>query len=133
MQGLASQDGEQIVYSHRGLIPRTLDYLFAQINQRSSANVQFLCKCSFVEIYNENIFDLLDVAAPVCSIREDLKKGVWIEGIAEEVIATPQEAYDVLLRGAKNRHVAETCMNRESSRSHAVFTLYIQCKIVISP
>lgn len=137
MQG-PIREGGLIDYGQRGLIPRTFEYLFECIRAEEEEAVgvdsrEFLCKCSYVEIYNETIFDLLDVSAgngasSSCSLREDIKRGVYIEGAREEVINSPAEAYEVYERGSLNRHVAETSMNRESSRSHSVFTLFIQSK-----
>ncbi len=139
MQGPITVDG-LIDYNQRGLIPRTFEYLFECIRgeeeiSRQNASAQadereFLCKCSYVEIYNESIYDLLDMSAlgTTCILREDIKRGVYIEGAREEIITSPAEAYEVYERGSLNRHVAETSMNRESSRSHSVFTLFIQSK-----
>lgn len=130
MQGPASEEGS-IEYDQRGLIPRTFEYLFERIGEeeaQSKGTIAYFCKCSYVEIYNECIFDLLDSTGTVCTLREDAKKGVFVEGCHEEVIHTPQDAFAVFEQGSRNRHVAETAMNRESSRSHCVFTLFIQSK-----
>lgn len=139
MQGPMTVEG-LIDYNQRGLIPRTFEYLFECIRAEEEASRQnaspeagereFLCKCSYVEIYNESIYDLLDMSnlGNTCVLREDIKRGVYIEGAREEVITSPAEAYEVYERGSMNRHVAETAMNRESSRSHSVFTLFIQSK-----
>lgn len=64
-------------------------------------------------------------------MREDLKRGVFIEGISEETTSCSEEAIDILNRGARNRHVGATQMNSESSRSHSVFTLTIESKRVV--
>ncbi|XP_018423458.1 PREDICTED: kinesin-like protein KIF15 [Nanorana parkeri] len=86
----------------------------------------FLCKCSFIEIYNEQIFDLLDSASSGLLLREHIKKGVFVVGAVEQVVTSAAEAYQVLSTGWRNRRVASTSMNRESSRSHAVFTVTIE-------
>ncbi len=57
-------------------------------------------------------------------MREDLLKGVFLENITEEVVTHLSEVMDVLNRGLKNRHVSETKMNEESSRSHSIFTVH---------
>lgn len=57
--------------------------------------VQYLCRASYCEIYNEAIYDLLDPSAPACLIREDLKRGVYVDGITEEWVQSPEEAYRV--------------------------------------
>lgn len=93
---------------------------------------QFDCKCSYIEIYNEAIYDLLDCSAGsrVCSLREDSKRGnaVFVEDCTMARVRSPLEALELFALGAQNRHVASTAMNRESSRSHAVFTIYLQGK-----
>lgn len=130
MQGPANEDGS-IDYERRGLIPRTFDYLFHRIREeerRSTGSVSYFCKCAYVEIYNECIYDLLVPDGPLCTLREDAKKGVFIEGCREEIINSPQDAFRLFEHGSRNRHVAETAMNRESSRSHCVFTIFIQSR-----
>lgn len=62
--------------------------------------VEFLCRCSFLEIYNEQIFDLLDPASIGLSLREDLKKGVFVDGLLERDVASARDAYRV---GCKNQ------------------------------
>jgi len=91
----------------------------------------FLCKCSFLEIYNEQIFDLLDTSTSNLQLRENIHRGVYVEGAQEQVVSSAQAAYQVLNRGWMNRTVASTTMNRESSRSHAVFTVSIESKVTV--
>ncbi|XP_028251152.1 kinesin-like protein KIF15 [Parambassis ranga] len=115
----------------RGVIPRSFEYLFFLINrevERSSQSKSFLCKCSFIEIYNEQIYDLLDTASASLFLRENIKKGVFVEGAVEKFVNSAAEAYQVLSMGWRNRRVASTSMNRESSRSHAVFTMTLESK-----
>ena len=81
-----------------------------------------------VEIYNENIFDLLDIQAPACNLREDTTRGVYVDGCTERQIDSPEAALRLLELGSKNRRVASTSMNRESSRSHSVFSLRIESR-----
>ncbi|KAJ7374652.1 Kinesin-like protein kif15 [Desmophyllum pertusum] len=118
--------GEEESFTHqlRGVIPRAFEYLFSLINreqEKHGERLEFLCRCSFLEIYNEQIFDLLDPASIGLSLREDIKKGVFVDGLLERDVASARDAYRVLNSGWLNRRVASTSMNRESSRSHAVF------------
>lgn len=104
---------------HRGLVPRVLEYLFAHVareERRNGGAITYLCRCSFYEIFNERVFDLLDSDSG-CSVgglqtREDMKKGVYVEGLTEEAVDSPYQAHQVLTRGYRNRHVGETAMNR---------------------
>ena len=90
--------------------------------------MQYLCSCSNIEIYQDQVYDLLEPMPTVRQLRENMKNGVYVDGAIEETITTPEEAYTVLQRGTENRRVAETAMNHESSRSHSVFILCIRSK-----
>ncbi|KAG7254337.1 hypothetical protein CRUP_033026 [Coryphaenoides rupestris] len=117
----------------------------------SGKSKSFLCKCSFIEIYNEQIYDLLgsprassasiyneqiydllDSAYASLFLRENIKKGVFVEGAMEKIVTSAAEAYQVLSMGWRNRRVASTSMNRESSRSHAVFTMELESKETVN-
>eukprot|EP00903_Cladosiphon_okamuranus_P015003 g13882.t1 len=125
-------------YALRGLVPRVLEYLYANIARQvanGGGKVSYSCKCSFYEIFNEKVFDLVDESNrdnPMgLTVREDTRKGVYVEGLMEEDVDGVDSACEILHRGFRNRHVGETAMNRESSRSHAVFTLIIQATEVV--
>ncbi len=119
MQGMSPFDNPEGI----GLIPRTLQYLFQRIQQDTTAT--YSVRCSYVEIYNETIYDLLDSVGRVCGLREDSQRGVYISDCTLALLSSPSEALDLFNFGAQNRHVAATSMNRESSRSHSVFTLFL--------
>ncbi|EDV21270.1 uncharacterized protein TRIADDRAFT_30550, partial [Trichoplax adhaerens] len=122
-----SEESDNLTHQLRGITPRCFEYLFNLLNrelQKNGDNIEFLCKCSFLEIYNEQIYDLLDVT----SITEDIRKGVYVDGLTERYITNARDAYQELMTGLKNRRVASTSMNRESSRSHAVFSLSVELK-----
>ncbi|KAI6074717.1 Kinesin-like protein KIF15 isoform X1 [Aix galericulata] len=126
---MGPSDSENFTHSLRGVIPRSFEYLFFLIErekEKAGSGKSFLCKCSFIEIYNEQIFDLLDSASAVLFLREHIKKGVFVDGAVEQVLSSAAEAYQVLTMGWRNRRVASTSMNRESSRSHAVFTITVE-------
>lgn len=57
--------------------------------------LSFICNCSFLEIYNERVFDLLDAASTGLQLREDVKHGVIVQDITEVPVETPQEAMEV--------------------------------------
>ncbi|XP_029773722.1 kinesin-like protein KIF15 [Suricata suricatta] len=126
---MGPSESDHFSHNVRGVIPRSFEYLFSLIDrekEKAGAGKSFLCKCSFIEIYNEQIYDLLDSASAGLYLREHIKKGVFIVGAVEQVVASAAEAYQVLSGGWRNRRVASTSMNRESSRSHAVFTITIE-------
>ncbi|KAH7443327.1 hypothetical protein KP509_02G029400 [Ceratopteris richardii] len=117
---------------NRGMTPRIFEYLFTQIAMeemmRKHERLKFTCKCSFLEIYNEQITDLLDPTSTNLQMREDLKKGVYVESLTEIEVKSVHDVVLLLLQGSSNRKVAATNMNRESSRSHSVFTCIIESK-----
>ncbi|KAI8727057.1 kinesin protein KIF15 [Biomphalaria glabrata] len=57
-----------------------------------------------------------------------MNKGVFVDGLIEQVICNPRDAYQLIIKGWLNRRVAPTSMNREGSCSHAVFTVKIESK-----
>ncbi|GAB1294857.1 Kinesin-like protein KIF15 [Apodemus speciosus] len=132
---MGPSDSDNFSHNLRGVIPRSFEYLFSLIDREkekentsscAGAGKSFLCKCSFIEVYNEQIYDLLDSASVGLYLREHIKKGVFVVGAVEQAVTSAAEAYQVLSRGWRNRRVASTSMNRESSRSHAVFTITVE-------
>eukprot|EP00887_Chlorella_sp_A99_P003515 scaffold7.g3515.t1 len=119
---------------NRGLIQRVFEHLFARIQGRQAADggARYSLRCSFLEIYNECITDLLTDAPASGSaglaVREDLRRGVYVEGLREVEVASVDEVVALLQAGAAHRRVAETEMNEMSSRSHSVFTATLECR-----
>ncbi|EGG19232.1 putative kinesin-14 [Cavenderia fasciculata] len=120
----AEESGGVLTSDLRGLIPRTFQYLFDHLNDHHIDS--YKCTLSFLELYNENIIDLLDHTQTNLSIREDIKIGVYVEGLKEVEINSPESAMELLRIGTNNRHVAATAMNSSSSRSHSVLTLNLE-------
>lgn len=128
-----------------GLIPNILSFLFEQKEEAKKIikestkekveKVDYNLSCSCIEIYNEQLIDLLnnstqfDKADEILKIREDPKKGMYIENLTEQGISSAKKAKELLISGFKNRHVASTSMNRESSRSHLIYTLFLSTEI----
>ncbi|EIE26130.1 kinesin-domain-containing protein, partial [Coccomyxa subellipsoidea C-169] len=110
----------------QGLIPRVFDHLFTRIARMQSRQVS--CKCSFLEIYNENITDLLSPSEAHLQIREDAARGPYVENLCEEEVSSVDDVARLLARGQAARRVGETNMNRESSRSHSVFTCTLESR-----
>ncbi|CAH9134506.1 unnamed protein product [Cuscuta epithymum] len=115
-----------------GMTPRVFEYLFSRIQKEKEARreekIRFICRCSFLEIYNEQILDLLDPSSVNLQIREDTKKGIHVENLTEVEVTSARDVIQQLVQGAANRKVASTNMNRASSRSHSVFTCVIESK-----
>uniref|UniRef100_A0A8C3JNW6 Kinesin family member 4A n=1 Tax=Calidris pygmaea TaxID=425635 RepID=A0A8C3JNW6_9CHAR len=121
----ASQEHEPNV----GVIPRVIKLLFKEKDQRQ--DWEFVLKVSYLEIYNEDILDLLCPSrerSSQISIREDPKEGIKIVGLTERNVTCAQDTVSCLEQGNNARTVASTAMNSQSSRSHAIFTICIDQK-----
>ncbi|KAL9237860.1 hypothetical protein vseg_012358 [Gypsophila vaccaria] len=127
---------ENLANEQQGLTPRVFERLFARIDEEQTKHtdkqLRYRCRCSFLEIYNEQITDLLDSTQKNLQIREDVKSGVYVENLTEECVSTVKDVISLLLKGLSNRRTGVTSVNAESSRSHSVFTCVVesQCKRV---
>lgn len=110
----------------RGVIPNSFLHIFQFV--KSTKDIEFLIRCTYLELYNEEIRDLL--AAPKsnvkCDIREDTVKGVYVTGLTDVVVESPEDLNRMFDKGLANRSVASTLMNAESSRSHSIFTIVVE-------
>ncbi|CAD5323501.1 unnamed protein product [Arabidopsis thaliana] len=117
---------------NRGMMPRIFEFLFARIQaeeeSRRDERLKYNCKCSFLEIYNEQITDLLEPSSTNLQLREDIKSGVYVENLTECEVQSVQDILGLITQGSLNRRVGATNMNRESSRSHSVFTCVIESR-----
>ncbi|EJU05661.1 kinesin heavy chain [Dacryopinax primogenitus] len=111
----------------KGIIPRIAEQIFTAI-QEAPQNIEFLVKCSYMEIYLERIRDLLAPQNDNLQIHEEKNKGVYVKGLIEEYATGPEAIYELLRQGGLARMVAATNMNAESSRSHSIFLIIINQK-----
>lgn len=112
---------------NRGIIPRTFEQIFQTIEQ--SDNKQYLVFSSYLEIYQEEIQDLLDSKSKTkCELREDKDVGVYVNNLNKYICKNVQEILKVMQEGNKNRTIGATDMNEHSSRSHAIFTVTVEIK-----
>ncbi|XP_050371998.1 kinesin-like protein KIN-12B [Argentina anserina] len=123
---------ENLSSDQQGLTPRVLERLFARINEEqikhADKQLKYQCQCSFLEIYNEQITDLLDPNPKSLQIREDVKSGVYVENLTEECVRTIKDVTQLLMKGLSNRRTGSTSINAESSRSHTVFTCVVESR-----
>ena len=110
----------------KGLIPRAIENIFEYIENNSNSDTTFIIRVTYLQIYNESIDDLLKSEKKHLSIRENHKKGIYVEGLSEWAVCSPNDIYALLEKGAQNRTKAHTKMNDVSSRSHAVFTIILE-------
>lgn len=107
-----------------GLIPRCLKMIFQEINQQPHKT--FVVKASFMEIYNEQVLDLLKMDGKPLHVRLHPAEGFFVEN---QLVVECNNAEDLLVvaaEGHKNRHVASHELNKDSSRSHSVMSVYIE-------
>lgn len=110
-----------------GVIPRAINDIFKTIAHMHDHTFQV--HCSFMELYQERLYDLLSENGreqSVVDIREDSNRGIIIPNLSEIPVNSINETTDCLMKGSEGRAVGATAMNQASSRSHAIFTITIQ-------
>ena len=122
-----TMEGKDEPENERGLIPNTFETVFGDIDALEAANKNFLVRASFLEIYNENVRDLLGKdQTRRCDLKEDPDKGVYVKDLTTFVVKSVAEIRKLHEVGKKNRSVGATLMNADSSRSHSIFTVTIE-------
>lgn len=122
--------GDTQSYEHRGVAPRSLNQLFSEVNSR--LEIEYKISCTYMEIYNERIFDLLtdlsnpDQASDLTIIEEKDGRGTFVRGLTEVEVKSEVEAFNLMFSGELARTTATHKLNRKSNRSHSVFTVYLQ-------
>ncbi|ELR10902.1 kinesin motor domain containing protein [Acanthamoeba castellanii str. Neff] len=102
----------------KGIIPRAI----------RDRETEFAIKCSFLEIYKERIRDLLNPKNANLKVRETPSRGVWVDGITEEIVSTESEVMELLKFGAQFRQIGATSSNDSSTRAHSLFMLTLTQK-----
>ncbi|XP_010470224.1 PREDICTED: kinesin-like protein KIN-7N [Camelina sativa] len=109
-----------------GIIRRSVRDVFERIHMISDR--EFLIRVSYMEIYNEEINDLLAVENQRLQIHEHLERGVFVAGLKEEIVSDAEQILKLIDSGEVNRHFGETNMNVHSSRSHTIFRMVIESR-----
>ena len=128
----------------QGVIPRMVNNLFERIRS-SSDDIQYTVGISFMEIYMEQIRDLLDLNFALkngsnpgspnslskstpkrYTIQEDKMNGVHVKGLSQQFVSSTDEFFDVLKQGNRIRTNGNTSMNVESSRSHVIIQVQLE-------
>uniref|UniRef100_A0A803KS51 Kinesin motor domain-containing protein n=1 Tax=Chenopodium quinoa TaxID=63459 RepID=A0A803KS51_CHEQI len=121
--------------SDAGVIPRSVRRIFDILEDQQA---EYSMKVSFLELYNEDLTDLLapeecskfidDKSKKPLALMEDGKGGVFVRGLEEEIVTTADEIYKILEKCSAKRRTAETLLNKQSSRSHSIFSITIHIK-----
>ncbi|KAG7538719.1 Kinesin motor domain [Arabidopsis suecica] len=133
-----------------GIIPNVMEDIFRRVETTKDSS-ELLIRVSFIEIFKEEVFDLLDsnssallkndscvqakhtalARAPI-QIRETASGGITLAGVTEAEVKTKEEMGSYLARGSLCRATGSTNMNSQSSRSHAIFTITLEQKKIAS-
>ncbi|XP_060920514.1 kinesin-like protein KIF9 [Labrus mixtus] len=123
--------GSKESYKERGLIPRALQEVFLEVEKRTE--YAFTVHLSYLEIYNETLVDLLSSlrGSPCPSQRgmvvmEEPGRGVFIRGLSLHPVHREEEALNLMFEGEMNRIIGSHALNRNSSRSHCIFTVHLE-------
>ena len=110
-----------------GLIPRVCEEMYRRIDQIAGPECQVNVEVSFMEIYNENVFDLLNPTGNKSGlkVRNHPTTGPYVEDLSKLAVKDYVQIEQLMDEGSKARTVASTNMNATSSRSHAVFTIVL--------
>ncbi|PKU83466.1 kinesin-like protein KIN-7L [Dendrobium catenatum] len=107
-----------------GIIPQAVRDIFDTTHMITDR--EFLVRVSYMEIYNEEINDLLSLGNQRLPVHESLERGVYVAGLREEIVNSADQVLELIKLGEANRHVGETNMNVRSSRSHTIFRMVIE-------
>eukprot|EP00741_Cyanophora_paradoxa_P015113 tig00020848_g14584.t1 len=111
-----------------GVIPRAVQHIFDSLEKNQVENS---VRVSFLELYNEELQDLLDGESAekrALRILEDPRKGTTVMNLEEIIVTSASEIFDILEKTTIKRRTAETLLNKYSSRSHSIFTITIHMK-----
>lgn len=119
----------------RGLIPRSVSFLFKEIRLKQSLNFTVKCQISFTEVYKETVYDLLDKQKKYLAIEQWIpvqvlegENGLTLRNLNVFEVESEDDALSLFFLGNTNRLTSSTVMNEASSRSHAIFTIIIESK-----
>ena len=113
----------------KGIIPNSFKHIFEKIacDQNGTKTKKFLVRASYLEIYNEEIRDLLSRDPKNrLELRENVDNGVYVKDLKVVVVKSVAEIDRVMADGKKYRSVGSTLMNQTSSRSHSIFTIIVE-------
>ena len=118
-----TMEGEINSEDHKGVIPRAVEAIFRRLDNKKYLRSDVAV--SFLEIYNEDLTDLLsnETRLSICTNGEGK---VVCKGLSQQPIATSTEVLRVLKQAQQRRQTGETNMNKQSSRSHCLFTLQVR-------
>ncbi|CAG0888246.1 unnamed protein product, partial [Cyprideis torosa] len=122
-----TMEGSREVPELRGIIPNSFAHIFGHIAKQDDTK-NFLVRVSYLEIYNEEVRDLLVKGSKTrLEVRERSDIGVYVKDLSAYVVNNADDMDRIMTIGNKNRVVGATNMNQVSSRSHAIFCVTVEC------
>ena len=126
-----TMSGSSSNFNYRGIIPRSITRLFQELGGK--IDYESKVSISYLEIYNEIIFDLLSPLPAneqkgEINFQEDAKGNIVVKGLSKHVVSNEEEAFNLLFEGESNRTISEHQLNKASTRSHCIFTISIEMK-----
>ncbi|XP_061582911.1 kinesin-like protein KIF17 [Cololabis saira] len=120
-----TMQGVQEPAAQKGVIPRAFEHIFESI--QCAENTKFLMRACYLEIYNEDIRDLLGGDPKQrLELKEHPERGVYVRGLSMHTVHSVEECERIEEQGWSNRAVGYTLMNKDSSRSHSIFTIHLE-------
>jgi kinesin family protein 6/9 len=126
-------------YKQRGLIPRVIEHIFHETQGRPEKS--FNISMSYLEIYNETLFDLLganigNIVAETSDkatdedmcIMEESSGNIFVRGLSKHAATDEEDGLSLMFEGEANRAICEHQLNKASTRSHCVFTIYLESR-----
>jgi len=115
-------------YKYRGIAPRAIGHIFRHI--QANPQVAVSVKISYLEVYNEQYFDLLKDSNRLgdMAVMDDEHGNTMVKGLTKLTATSEEEALNLLFEGETNRAIAEHQMNKNSTRSHCVFTVHLDIR-----
>ena len=129
---IQNRTGASENFKHRGLIPRAISHLFKEIADRPQ--LSYTVRISYLEIYKETMIDLLSSIRESnyndgsLTVVEEKDGSTHVKGLTTQLVANEEEALNLLFEGEMNRSISEHQLNKNSSRSHCIFTLHVESR-----
>lgn len=120
--------GDVMSYPHRGVIPRSLHQIFQEVELR--VDKSYRVSVSYLEIYNECMYDLLSDKPGASGDLQVIEDGgqTRIVGLRQVEVRSEEEALSQFFLGEQMRSTSDHVLNKNSSRSHCIFTVYVEVK-----
>ncbi|XP_026148288.1 kinesin-like protein KIF9 isoform X2 [Mastacembelus armatus] len=128
-----TMSGSTKSYKQRGIIPRALQEVFQEVEKRTEYSISV--HMSYLEIYNETLVDLLSPLHGASHrshrgklVIDEVGREVFIRGLSLHPVHSEEVALNLLFEGEMNRIIGSHALNRNSSRSHCIFTIHIESR-----